>query len=61
MKTAATTIQPDRRPYQNAKAAAPSPEDAVPKDLCPRCGLKGQHPKASDCIASLRDRLARFE
>jgi hypothetical protein len=37
------------------------PEDVLPANTCRRCGIRGRHPGASECIAALRDRLSRFE
>jgi hypothetical protein len=40
------------------------PADRVPRNLCPKCGMlngSGAHKTADECIAALRDRLARFE
>jgi hypothetical protein len=34
---------------------------ALPSRMCLRCGLRGSHLTAADCIDALRDRLSYFE
>ncbi len=33
-------------------------EDAVPDNVCLRCGMPGPHPRWRNCVDALRDRLA---
>ncbi len=37
------------------------PRDAIPEGMCMKCGMTGRHETAEECIAGLRDRIARLE
>jgi hypothetical protein len=52
-----------RDPYPRFQKPIKPPEarEGVPLNQCKRCGYKGPHATSGDCIAALRDRLARFE
>ena len=39
----------------------PKPFDAIPRAMCARCGMVGQHATPAACIEALRDRLASWE
>ncbi len=39
----------------------PQRGDGIRPNQCPRCGYRGPHKDAEDCINALRDRLAKYE
>jgi hypothetical protein len=45
---------------QQSKWTAPHDDEAA-DGLCIKCGMKGDHVSARDCINALRDRLAHLE
>jgi len=54
-----SNLAADQRRIERARQ--PGRSDAVPRAMCGRCGMLGQHQTAAACIAALRDRLARWE
>jgi hypothetical protein len=49
------------QPKRPRKLPAPQRGDGLKPGTCPRCGLRGPHANARECIDALRDKLAELE